>query len=95
MRYWAQRAWQGLSNWHATLKVLGVLSWTTWIIIVTLSTAAVTAALLRGSDWYVAFGLGVASTIVIFLSVVVWQLWRCPIDSNVGERQIVQKNSLL
>lgn len=77
------------------MPVLGVLSWTTWIIIVTLSTAAVTAALLRRSDWYVAFGLGVASTIVIFLSVVVWQLWRCPIDSNVGERQIVQKNSLL
>jgi uncharacterized membrane protein YjjP (DUF1212 family) len=93
MRYWIQRAWRGVSNWHTTLEVLGVLSWTTWIIIVTVGMAAVAAALLRGSEWYVACSLGLASTVVIFLSVVIWQLWRCPIDSNVGKRQIVHKKS--
>lgn len=93
MRNWIQRARKGLSNWYTTLVVLGVLSWTTWIITVPLSIAAGMAALLRGTEWYFAFGLGVASSMVIFLSVVVWQLWRCPIDTHVGERHIVQKDS--
>jgi hypothetical protein len=93
MRNGTQWTWHVLSTWYTTLKVLGVLRWKTWIIIVPLSISAGMMALLTGSAWYFAFGLAVASAIVCFLSAIIWQLWRCPIDTKVGERHIIQHDS--
>jgi hypothetical protein len=66
MRNGTQWTWHVLSTWYTTLKVLGVLRWKTWIIIVPLSISAGMMALLTGSAWYFAFGLAVASAIVCF-----------------------------
>jgi hypothetical protein len=77
-------------TWYATLEVMRV-GWKTWVFIVPLSVATSMAISLGGARWYYALGAGLTSALIIVLSVVVWQLSRCPTDAKVDERHIVLK----